>query len=296
MSFKCISPAGFALSRNGGKTPLKSFVAALVLLCAASLGATGQVLMRSDKDFVRVPDCPIDAPFVPEPDRSKSTPAQDRLFYPLGGYVFKRIQFSGLSKPTDIEIVWTPENPSWPLKWHPPIAVSWPEKTTHLSVGGGNPECFVNWFFAPHNVPGHVEIRAEGPLPGLTVSFSDRPWDHEGDCPAKELCPVLVRDMRRCTAAPRSKSCDVFIDTAGRLTSPYHCRRKFDFEPVPAIWVCDEVVPSSVEGSTVLGNTMHLLKRMKSAKARQFYLSGNFRSVLDGAFAEEYMDDRHGRP
>jgi hypothetical protein len=76
------------------------------------------------------------------------------------------------------------------------------------------------------------------------------------------------------------------IDAAEQLTPRYQCRRSVDFEPVPAIWVCDELTATNV-----LGDTMHLLKRLKAAKARQFYRSGNFRGVLDGAFLEEYLSD-----
>jgi len=36
---------------------------------------------------------------------------------------------------------------------------------------------------------------------------------------------------------------------------------------------------------------MHLLKRIKTKSGRQFYRSREFRSVLDGALAEEYADD-----
>jgi hypothetical protein len=241
--------------------------------------------MRSRTDLVQVSDCPIEKPYTPEPDHSRTTPAQESLIFPMDGYSYERIQFSGLGAPTDLEIIWTPENPYFPFQGPAPWLQPWPEKTAHLLVAQGSPQCFVNWFFSPGNVPGHIEIRARS-LAGLKVSFSDRTWDREGECPARQLCPVLARYMRQCRSAPRSKSCDALIDTADHLTSPYQCRRRVDFEPVPAIWVCDELMASNV-----LDDTMHLLKRLKTAKGRQFYLSGHFRGVLDGALAEEYMSD-----
>jgi len=237
-------------------------------------------------DLVQVPDCPIEHPYMPERDRSRTTPSQDSLFFPMDGHLYKRIQLAGLSEPTDLDIIWTPENPFFPFRQPAAWLVPWTAKTAHLSVARGDPQCFFNWFFSPRNVPGHIEIRATQSLAGLKVSFSDRTWDRDGECPARQLCPVLVQQLRQCQSAPRSKSCDGLIDTASQLTSPFQCRRTDDFEPVPAIWVCEEVMVSSV-----LEDTMHLLKRLKTAKARQFYRSGQFRAVLDGALAKEYIDD-----
>jgi hypothetical protein len=257
----------------------------VLLACITASGARGQVLMRGT-DLLQVSDCPIEKPYTPEPDHSRTTQAQESLFFPMDGYLYHRIQFSGLSATTDLEIIWTPENPYFPFQGQPLWIQPWPEKTAHLLVAQGSPQCFYNWFFSPGNVPGHIEIRARESLAGLKVSFSDRTWDHEGECPARQLCPVLVRYMHQCRSAPRSKSCDALIDTADHLTSPYRCRRTADFEPVPAIWVCDELMASNV-----LEDMLHLLKRLKTAKARPFYLSEHFRGVLDGALAEEYMSD-----
>lgn len=275
------------------KMPLV-FLVAIMLACAAVPSARAQVLMRGT-DLVRVSDCPIEKPYAPEPDGSRTTQDRQSLFFRMDGYLYHRVQFSGLSVPADLEIIWTPDNPYFPFEgpaaWNPP----WPEKTAHLSITEGGPQCFFNWFFSPGNIPGHIEVRARESLVGLKVSFSDQTWDHEGECPARQLCPVLVRSLQECRSAPRSKSCDAMIDTADHLTSSYQCRRNVDFEPVPAIWVCDELM-----GSNVLDDTMHLLKRLKTAKARQFYRSGHFRGVLDGALSEEYMSDpaieRSGSP
>jgi len=261
---------------------------AVLLTCTTVSDARAQgLMMRPRTDLVQVPDCPIEKPYAPEPDHSRTTPGQESLVFSIDGYSYERIQFSGLSAPTELEIIWTPENPYFPSHGPAPWRQPWPEKTAHLSVAPGGPQCFFNWFFSPGNVPGRIEIRAPS-LAGLKVSFSDRTWDHEGECPARQLCPVLVRYIRQCRSAPRSKSCEAVIDTADHLTSRYQCSRRVDSEPVPAIWVCDELMASNV-----LEDMMHLLKRLKTAKARRFYLSGQFRGVLDGALAEEYMNERH---
>jgi hypothetical protein len=263
----------------------KSLLIALLLACTTASGARAQVLMRRT-DFVQVPDCPIEKPYAPAPDRSRTTPAEQSLFFAMDGYFYHRIQFSGSSMPTDLEIIWTPDNPYFPFHESHPWARPWTQKTAHLSIAPGDRQCFFNWFFAPGNIPGHLEIRSQQSLAELKVAFSDRTWDHEGDCPARQLCPALVQSMHDCRSAPRSKSCDAFIDTADQLTFAHQCRRTVDFEPVPAIRVCDELMASKV-----LDDTMHLLKHLKTSKARQFYRSGHFRGVLDGALAEEYMGD-----
>jgi len=267
-----------------------SLLTALLLMSLCAPGAHGQVLMNG-RDLVKVSDCPIETPFRPPPNPGEATSSQHNLSFPMDGYVYKRIEFSGLDKPVDLELVWTPTNPNYPHEWHPPMEVFWAEKTTHLTVGGNGPECYVNWFFSPANVPGRIDIRADVPLSGLTVSFSDRPWDHPGECPARQLCPALATSMHQCSANHGSRSCNTFVDTVDRLTAVHQCRRRNDFDAVPAIWVCDEVTPPSVAGITVLEDAMHLLKRLRSAKARKFYRSDQFRGVLDGALAEEYMDD-----
>jgi hypothetical protein len=235
------------------QTPFKSLIVAILLACTTASGARAQVLMRGT-DLLQVSDCPIETPYAPEPDHSRTTREQESLFFPMDGYLYQRIQFSGLSAPADLEIIWTPDNPYFPFQGQPAWVQPWPTKTAHLSVGQGTPQCFVNWFFSPGNVPGHIEIRARESLAGMKVSFSDRTWDHEGECPARQLCPVLMRYLHQCRSAPRSKSCDALIDMADHLTSRYQCRRAVDFEPVPAIWVCDELTASNV-----LDETMHLL-------------------------------------
>jgi hypothetical protein len=278
------------MSELGQKaTSVVSVLMAVLLACSISPSVRAEgVLMRARTDLLQVSDCPIEKPYAPEPDQSKTTQAEESLFFPMHGYLYKRIQFSGLTAPTDLEIIWTPENPYFPFdrQRHWEGIQPWPKKTAHLSVAEGGPQCFYSWFFSPANVPGDIEVRARGSLAGLKVSFSDRAWDHEGECPARQLCPVLVRYLRQCRSAPESESCNALIDTADRLTSPYQCRRAGDFEPVPAIWVCNGLMASDV-----LADTMHLLRRLKSAKAHQFYNSIHFRSVLDGYLAEEYMND-----
>jgi hypothetical protein len=263
----------------------KSLAVALLYGCIASGAQAQHVLMRGT-DLLPVSDCPIETPYAPEPDRSRSTFEQESQFFPMDGHLYHRIQFSLIGNAADFEIIWTPDNPGFPNRWHPPMSETWTEKTAHLSIAPDHPQCFYNWFFSPQNVPGHIEVRSKVAHTGLIVSFSDRTWDREGQCPAKPLCPLLIRNMRQCKANPRSMSCSDFIDITDSLTSSYQCRRQVDFEPVPAIWVCDELT-----GSQVLDDTMHLLKRLKTAKGRQFYRSGHFRGVLDGALSEEYMDD-----
>ena len=180
---------------------LRLLLAVALLAYTAVVGVSAQMLMRRT-DLVQVADCPIEQPYVPEPDRSGTTNDGESLTFAMTGYAYQRIQFSGLVAATELEIIWRPDNPYFPGKEPVPWRTPWSQRTAHLMVAAGSPQCFFNWLFSPRTVPGHIEIRARESLAGLKVSFSDRTWDHEGECPARQLCPVLVQSISRCRAAP----------------------------------------------------------------------------------------------
>jgi hypothetical protein len=131
------------------ETLLESLLVAVLLACTAASGASAQMMMMRRTDLVQVSDCPLEKPYAPEPDRSRTTPDQQSLFFPMDGYLFHRIEFAGLSTPTDLEIIWTPDNPYFPNKEPTSWRVPGPQKTAHLSVTPGSPQCFFNWFFSP---------------------------------------------------------------------------------------------------------------------------------------------------
>ena len=61
----------------------------------------------------------------------------------------------------------------------------------------------------------------------------------------------------------------------------YDCRRPYDYEPVPAWWLCDD---RDVE------NWFDLLTCIQNIEAKKLLASELFRSTLDGYLAEIYLD------
>jgi hypothetical protein len=241
---------------------IRIWCAVLVLMTTHSAYAASPTLRESH-------DCPLAWPFTPEANPRNGS-AKEGVSYSMQGYKISRIEISA-DKPVHLELIWTP------------VDAKWGEKTAQVSVTSGNPQCFLSSF--PVNTAAkHIEIRSDIPLEKLAVSFSDVPWDDEGTCPAKRECPVLVKTMHECKADPHEASCRGFMESLHQLTPRAHCRRAFDTDPVPAIWLCDEIT----QQTGTLGEAMYLLKSLKFKKAVDYYKSAEFRSVLDGAYAEEY--------
>jgi hypothetical protein len=257
------------------------FVALTLWMLAANF-AQAQMMMMSQQEL-KLPDaqdCPIEKPFSPQPEKIESTSEGTRIVYPMDGYVIRRIEFKGVQAPTDIEINWVPrDDPE-----------TWGTTSAQLSIKSSD-ECHFNWFFAPGNVPAkQIEVRSRRQISGLTVLFSDKTWDHEGNCSAKELCPKLVSTSKQCEERPNSNACGTFLSLFKKLTESEQCRRSGDFSPVPGAWVCDELQQSAVmEGSI---NTLKRLRKLRNATATSFYASQEFRGILDGYLLEEYLDGR----
>ena len=66
------------------ETPLKSLLVVVLLACAAASGASAQMMMMRRTDLVQVADCPLEKPYAPEPDRSRTTPDQQIFAVWLG--------------------------------------------------------------------------------------------------------------------------------------------------------------------------------------------------------------------
>lgn len=214
-----------------------AFVALTLWMLAANF-AQAQMMMMSQQEL-KLPDaqdCPIEKPFSPQPEKIESTSEGTRIVYPMDGYVIRRIEFKGAQAPTDIEINWVPrDDPE-----------TWGTRSAQLSVKSSD-ECHFNWFFAPGNVPAkQIKVRSRGQISGLTVLFSDKTWDHEGNCSATELCPKLVSTSKQCEERPNSNACGAFLSLFKKLTESEQCRRSGDFSPVPGAWVCDELQQSAV--------------------------------------------------
>ncbi|MDE2149256.1 MAG: hypothetical protein KGJ55_05355 [Gammaproteobacteria bacterium] len=112
-------------------------------------------------------------------------------------------------------------------------------------------------------------------------------------CPAGAVLPKLDATYHACRHYA-DDSCHNFITAFKDVTGRYDCKRSFDTAPVPAVWLA---------GDGALDDYVHLVwlvatkKEYKSklyggadAEARAFFASSEFRSILDGALAEEYSE------
>ena len=115
-------------------------------------------------------------------------------------------------------------------------------------------------------------------------------------CPASKLLPALDAAYHVCSHGfDNYDSCESFVQTFGQLLPKYDCRRSFDNDPVPAVWLA---------GDAELDDYVHLLWRLSSSPdkmiaasqfskeisdAKKLFSSKEFRNVLDGELAEDYM-------
>lgn len=172
-------------------------------------------------------------------------------------YKISRIQVSS-DPPTELAITWfAAKRPEF-----------WGTKSAEVQTTiADKPQCVSSGFDFPANTSAErIEVRSKQKLNRLIVSFSDKVWDQEGECPAEQLCPKLDAAMRRCASKCDRASCDEFVEAIRPLTSNYQCRRAFDSEPVPALWRYDVILRS--EEPSTLKNTFYLLRKLKSKKAK----------------------------
>lgn len=112
-------------------------------------------------------------------------------------------------------------------------------------------------------------------------------------CPAADVLPKLDVAYHACRHYA-DESCNNFIAAFTSVTGRYDCKRAFDTDPVPAVWLAgagalDDYVQMMWLVAT---NEQYKSKLYKGAysKARALFSSGEFQAVLDGALAEEYLE------
>ena len=114
-------------------------------------------------------------------------------------------------------------------------------------------------------------------------------------CPASRLLPTLDAAYHQCDHGFENGSCETFVQTLQRLLPKYDCQRSFDNSPVPAVWLA---------GDAELDDYVHLLWLLSSSTDKRFagtsfsnaindakklFSSKEFRNILDGELAEDYM-------
>jgi hypothetical protein len=100
-------------------------------------------------------------------------------------------------------------------------------------------------------------------------------------CPAPKLLAEFDSAFHECSHGMQNGSCKRFVEIFRQLIPKYDCRRSFDTSPVPAAWLAS---------SAALEDYVRLLSTLHDAAARKLFSSAEFREILDGALAEDYME------
>ncbi len=107
-------------------------------------------------------------------------------------------------------------------------------------------------------------------------------------CPAPALCADLEKNYLACRFNTHAKECLEFIQILKHLSPIYDCSRSFDRGHVPAIWLCGQNRRKG--GASYDEAYYNLLSKLRLKEAKEYFASPLFRSVLDGAMAEEYYE------
>lgn len=99
-------------------------------------------------------------------------------------------------------------------------------------------------------------------------------------CPASKLLPELDASYHECSHGFQNGSCQKFVQIFAKLLPKFDCQRPVDTDSVPALWMGN---------SAASEDYVHLLSRLKNSEAVKLFSSAEFRAVLDGAMAEEYV-------
>jgi len=112
-------------------------------------------------------------------------------------------------------------------------------------------------------------------------------------CPANKLCSRIELAYQKCGKQASAPECHDFVRLFKELLPLSDCQRPFDQSGgenyiVPAVWLCDGRRGGGYprEFESYAG----LLSGLKSRDAKKLFASKEFRDVLDGAVAEEYLD------
>lgn len=106
-------------------------------------------------------------------------------------------------------------------------------------------------------------------------------------CDAHKLCANFRNSEAQCRLNQKEMDCKEFVSVFEKLAVKNDCKRKFDKDAVPSVWICDEdteetAFPKLFERSAAT------LSKLSFPFAKKFYGSQAFRSTLDGAVAEEH--------
>jgi len=117
----------------------------------------------------------------------------------------------------------------------------------------------------------------------------------EEGCPFPKKYIEIDRAYHQCAngLVRKGASCELFIDSIPALLGKYDCKRSFDTQPVPALWLFDaaaedyiQLIYQMASKSNPVFNEQWFMR--ESVDAEKIFLSPEFKLVLDGHMAEEY--------
>ncbi len=126
-------------------------------------------------------------------------------------------------------------------------------------------------------------------LVGLQASGADA----ESACPFHERFFSFDGSYHACANGHIDGSCARFLGEFRSLIPTYDCRRSFDTGPVPALWLAEAALEDYVRLAFKLAKREDSFSNPEyvsvAREARALVVSKEFRSVLDGSLAEEYL-------
>lgn len=111
-------------------------------------------------------------------------------------------------------------------------------------------------------------------------------------CPKPEMFLKVNKAYQACLKNPDDKfKASSFVGLLVKMMDKYDCRRKYDYKPIPAWWLCGEGYDyRQVSSQDDPEKWFNLLSKLKTHEARNLFGSELFRSTLDGAIAEDFID------
>lgn len=100
------------------------------------------------------------------------------------------------------------------------------------------------------------------------------------ECPAPKVCSDMDRQLQACIKEKKKAECVKFVTSYKSALGKFNCKRSFDTQAVPAIWLCD--------GHEFFTDE---LSKMKTDYAKRVYGSAEFRETLDGGIAEAHREE-----
>jgi hypothetical protein len=106
-------------------------------------------------------------------------------------------------------------------------------------------------------------------------------------CADHQYCKDLREYEEKCRKKGKKSDCRKFTDNFDRLAVRNNCKREFDEDPVPSIWICDEDREETSDPK-LFERSANTLSKSKFPFSIKLYGSDKFREILDGEVAEQH--------